>query len=549
MELLNSLRNLDLLSVGASVASICIIGFAAYFSNRKSITNRTFVLFAIVAAAWGSLNYLNYQSVNPPLVLWTFRLIIFFATWYSFLLFRLVYVFPAETVSFPRSYRFFILPITILTSIITLTPLVFPALAELAPVGEVSKTVVGNGIFLFAGVVIFLVGNGIYLLVRKLRKSSGVEKNQLKFVLLGVTLTFFLHLVFNLILPGIFLYVRFIPLGAVFTFPLVVFTAYAIFRHHLLNVKVVTTEILAFILAVVSLVEVVISHDLGTMVFRSGTFILVLAFGILLIKSVLREVEQREELQRLNIELEDKKLKLEELSRFKTQLLSLASHQVKAPLAAIKGFASILIDGLYGPINGKIKETIGKMRFSADELIGTVNNLLDLRKVEEGKMEYQFARVDLVKMTQAVVEELRLLATSKKLELTFTSALPEAFVSADETKLRQVIQNLVDNAIKYTPTPSTGGGQAGFVKVELKVQGNDIIVSIVDSGLGLPKELIPQLFEEFIRDERVKKEIRGTGLGLFIARKIVEAHSGKLWAESDGAGKGSRFYVKLKKIS
>ncbi len=540
MNLLGPLQNLDLISVGVSVAGIVILGFIVFFNNYKGITNRTFLIFSLVAACWGVLNYWNYQLHSEISVLWTFRFIIFFATWYTFFLFRLCYVFPEEHAVFSNNYRFFLLPLTLITSAITLSPFVFPSIAELAPVGEVSKTVVLPGIYLFAFTAIFLVGNGLYILIKKLKRSVGAQKMQLKFILFGIATTFFLHIVFNLILPGIFLYVRFIPLGALFTFPLIGFTAYAIFKHHLLNVKVIATEILAFLLAIMSLVEVVISKDLGTIIFRSGVFALVLGFGILLIRSVLKEVEQREQLQKLSEDLKAANVKLEELSHFKSQLLSLASHQVKAPLGVIKGFATILSDGLYGEINPKIKETLGKIRFSADELISTVNNLLDLRKVEEGKMEYKFARVDLLKMTQGVIEELRPLAANKGLELSFTTGLTEAFVNADEIKFRQVIQNLVDNAIKYTPS--------GFVKVELKAENGEVIVSVADSGLGLPAELIPQLFEEFIRDERVKKEIRGTGLGLFIARKIVEAHSGKLSAESDGEGKGSTFYVRLKKI-
>ncbi len=103
-----------------------------------------------------------------------------------------------------------------------------------------------------------------------------------------------------------------------------------------------------------------------------------------------------------------------------------------------------------------------------------------------------------------------------------------------------MIQNLVDNAIKYAPS--------GAVKVETVSQNGTALVSVKDSGLGIDKNLIPYLFEEFVRDERVKKSIRGTGLGLYIARKIVEAHSGKIWAESEGEGKRSAFFVTLKKI-
>ncbi len=548
MAILSSLRNLDLLSVGISIAGILVIGFTTYFSNRKSITNRTFALFSIIAASWGLLNYLNYQSDNQILVLWTFRFIMFFATWYTFMLFRLSYVFPSETAKFSSNYKFIILPITIITSVVTLTKYVFPSIAELLPVGQVSKTVVNGGIYLFAGVVVFLVIGSIYMLIKKTKKRVGTEKTQIKFLLFGITLTFFLHIVFNLILPGIFLYVRFIPLGAVFTFPLIIFTAYAILKHHLLNVKVITTEILTFVLAVVTLFEVVISKDPGTLIFRISIFALVLYFGILLIKSVIKEVEQREELQKLTEQLQKTNTKLDSLSRFKSQMLSLAAHQIKAPLATIKGFSTILIDGLYGPISDKIKDTLKKIRFSADDLINLINTLLDLRHVEEGKMDYNFQAVKIKDVATEAFEVIKFPAQQKGIQFTLDCST-EASVNADPQKLKQVLQNLIDNAVKYTPE--------GFVKVELKEdpstssgQGSgSVIFSVTDSGLGIPADLLPHLFdEEFVRDERVKKEILGTGLGLYIAKKIINDHRGEIGVKSDGPGKGSCFFVKLKKI-
>jgi len=132
-----------------------------------------------------------------------------------------------------------------------------------------------------------------------------------------------------------------------------------------------------------------------------------------------------------------------------------------------------------------------------------------------------------------VVELMKPLAEAKQLQFSFVSPEKEIAVNADAQKLKQVVQNLTDNAIKYTPS--------GFVRVELKEEGGMAVVFVSDSGLGVSATLIPYLFEEFVRDERVKKEIRGTGLGLYIARKITEAHGGKLTAESAGEGKGSMF--------
>jgi signal transduction histidine kinase len=119
----------------------------------------------------------------------------------------------------------------------------------------------------------------------------------------------------------------------------------------------------------------------------------------------------------------------------------------------------------------------------------------------------------------------------------FTNADHDIFVNADAQKLKQVVQNLVDNAIKYTPS--------GFVRVTLSEEAGRANIAVSDSGLGISAALIPYLFEEFIRDERVKKDIRGTGLGLYIARKITEAHQGTISVESPGEGEGSTFRVTL----
>ncbi len=178
---------------------------------------------------------------------------------------------------------------------------------------------------------------------------------------------------------------------------------------------------------------------------------------------------------------------------------------------------------------------IGKMKTSANDLVELINSLLDLRKVEEGKMEYQFVKTDVVPLITGIVEQLKVTAFEKKLELSFAPALSQAFTNADAQKLKQVFQNLIDNAIKYTPT--------GFVKVSLEQKENGYEFCVTDSGLGMPASLLPQLFEEFIRDVRVKQQIRGTGLGLYIARKIIEAHGGRIWAKSQGEGKGSQFCV------
>ena len=304
-----------------------------------------------------------------------------------------------------------------------------------------------------------------------------------------------------------------------------------------MNVKVIATEILTFVLAVTALFEVILASEPLILIFRAAAFVLILSFGILLIRSVLKEVEQREELERLNKQIEEKNVQLEELSRVKTQLLSLASHQIKSPLAVIKGFTTLLIDGSYGAVSAKAKEKLQTIKKASDELITLINDLLDMRRVEEGRMEYQFVKTDMRKLAGEAVDALRSLAEVKKLELKFTASEKEIWVNADAPKLKQVVQNVIDNAIKYT--------QKGFVKVELRADKGTATLSVSDSGMGIHSDLLPHLFEEFVREGKLKSKVLGTGLGLYIARKIIEAHSGKIFAQSPGEGKGSTFSITL----
>ena len=529
--------NIDFLSVGVAVAANLILGFVIFFKDSKNATNVLFLLQTFILSVWSVLNYLTYTVTDLHYALLVERLVMFFAIPNSVIFMLLIHTFPNARITLRGKTLFGLIGISLVVMGIALSPLLFSDV-KVVPGIITPQPIVGIGMIAFIPVAILSIFIGIYLLIRRYIGSSGNERMQLRFLLIGVVIMFLLIFALNFILPAFFNNTRFIPLSAVFTLPFVIFTAYAIFKHHLLNVKMVSTEILAFVLTIATLIEVIITSDPLILVFRSGVFLLVLAFSILLIKSVRKEVEQREELERLAGDLKQANAKLEDLSRLKTQLLSLASHQIKSPLAAIKGFTEILIEGIYGQVNDKVKETLVKMKKSADGLVNLIDTLLNVRKVEEGRMDYQFARIDFRKLVEDTVEELRPLAGEKKLEFTFTAPHEAAWVNADAQKLKQVVQNLIDNAIKYTPM--------GFVKVEVAPKESTYVLSVTDSGLGIPDELITHLFEEFIRDERVKKDILGTGLGLFIARKIVDAHSGKIWAESGGKDKGSRFYVALK---
>jgi len=532
-------QNINLIGVGIAIAAIGILGSIVFFNDRKSLTNQTFFVFSLVALAWNCVNYLAYQFHSPVLVLWLLRLVLFFAVWYSFNLFKFFYIFPNSEATFPKQYKQLLIPITIVVSVITLTPLAIGQVNQLANTNSSSADKLGIGMVFFAITVISLIIGGIFIFVRKMKNVEPTARPPYRYILIGITITFSLYLIFNLILPTVFNNIHFIPLGAVFTFPFIAFTTYAILKHHLLNLKIISTEILIFVLAVATLFEVLSSVDILTVIIRFSIFLLVLFFGILLDRSVRKEVEQREELQILTAKLENANEKLTALDSARAEFISIASHQLRTPPATVKWYLSAIIHGDYGELDPKIKEMLVKTERTNNLLISLIEDILNVSRIERGKMEFLFSKTDITELARVTVEQLEPLAIEKKQNLIFK--IPKTKIPgimADKEKLRQVMNNLIDNAIKYTPSN-------GSIKVCLSKTRDEIKFEVEDTGKGMNDINKNSIFEKFSRGRESIKQSAGLGLGLYVAKVIIAQHKGKIWAESRGEGKGSTFIFSL----
>lgn len=313
----------------------------------------------------------------------------------------------------------------------------------------------------------------------------------------------------------------------------------------MLKKETIAAEIFTFVVLSISFFEVLTSRGMAELVLRLGAFIFFLLFSILLIRHLLLEAREREELRALTRELEETNKRLKELDKLRREFLSFATHQVKSPLSVIKGYASLIMEGSLGKISPKVAGTVEKIKTASDRLIGLVDDILDLRRIEEGRMEYHFEGVSINEFVKNVVQEFENLARSKGLSISFTSLKNDERVSLDRQKFHQVVHNIIDNAIKYT---DQGGISVEIRKLIPRSSGaGGAVVEIVikDTGIGIAKELLPHLFQQFSRDRDVERYIRGTGLGLFISKTIVEAHRGEIWTESEGENKGSTFYIRL----
>lgn len=227
--------------------------------------------------------------------------------------------------------------------------------------------------------------------------------------------------------------------------------------------------------------------------------------------------------------------KLQKLDKAKSEFISIASHQLRTPLTVIKGYISMILQGNFGHLDKNKKESLQKVYESNERLIQLVENLLNISRIESGRMQLDFTAIHLQDLVTSVVDELTSAAARKGLKLEYRKPkkrLP--LVTVDEEKLRQAVINIIDNAIKYT--------SEGKVSVEVLLDGDYLKLCVTDTGAGIKKTELPELFKKFTRGrETPLLNTEGTGLGLYVAKQMINLHKGKIWAKSEGEGKGSRF--------
>jgi len=228
-------------------------------------------------------------------------------------------------------------------------------------------------------------------------------------------------------------------------------------------------------------------------------------------------------------------------NRAKSDFLAGMSHELRTPLNAVIGFSQVLQEQYFGDLNEKQAEYVGDILGSGNHLLSLINDILDLSKIEAGKVELELSGVkikDLLESSLVMIKE-KALVHSISLDIHTTSELEGLEIMADERRLKQVMFNLLSNAAKFTP-------DGGAITVEGKKKGQELIISVSDTGIGLAPEEQEKVFEEFYQaSSTIKNKTPGTGLGLSLTRRIVEMHGGRIWAESEGLDKGSRFTFTL----
>ena len=236
---------------------------------------------------------------------------------------------------------------------------------------------------------------------------------------------------------------------------------------------------------------------------------------------------------RLFREIEAKSRELEIASRHKSQFLANMSHELRTPLNAIIGYTELIADGIYGDVPDKMREVLERVQQSGRHLLGLINDILDLSKIEAGQLVLALEDYSMEAVVRTVGTAVEALAAEKSLQLDVVLEPDLPMGRGDERRLTQVLLNLVGNAIKFT--------EAGSVRMRAAVADGRFLVSVTDTGPGIAESDREKIFEEFQQADTTRARAKGgTGLGLAISRRIVEMHGGRLWVEST-LGEGSTF--------
>lgn len=391
------------------------------------------------------------------------------------------------------------------------------------------------------GAVVLLM---LWSLALAWKKNDSKKRIQLSVILVAILLFFgiFAGTEYIASVTGVYE----INLFGLFVLPLfLIIMTFAITDLRLFQFRFVSTQILAYVLIIMVGSQLLFIEDTTSRTLSLITLAISLFMGVLLIENSKREEEARIRIEDLAKNLKDANARLDqandhlkELDQLKSEFLSIASHQLRAPITAVRGYASNILEGVYGKIPTHLQDPLETVQEASRLMANSIEDYLNISRIEQNRMKYEKSTFDIRDLAHKVVSELTPIAKKKKLKLTANGSETPVTVTADVGKIKQVITNLVDNAIKYT--------ERGSIDVSVTGEGGKVHVTVADTGVGIDPSEVGGLFEKFKRARGANKvNTTGTGLGLYVARQLVEGHGGTIHVRSEGLGKGSIFTIEL----
>jgi signal transduction histidine kinase len=520
------------------IANIFLSIFVFFHKNKEDKLNSIFALLALNVSLWVGSMFFFRQFTEPNKVFIALKTLYVVPIFIPVIFFYFVLVFTKTKLIF--SERSTKLILFLISSIVSLAVVLTGKFIVGVSVPEYGEKIIKFGSLYWLYILHFMLFFGLaFVLLTKsyFLSTNSTLKTRTGYLLLGTFLSSSLGMITNLIFPWIGFF-ELNWLGNVLTIFFSGFITYAIIRYKLLNIKVVTAEALSFVLIIVLLIETFFAQSVLELLAKTSILILITILSFLLIHGIYKEIEERNRVEKLALELDDANKKLRQLEKQKTEFVSIASHQLRTPLTAIKGYASMLLEGSFGELSVGVSSAVDKIYKSSQMLVVIIQDFLMVSRIEQRRVKYDFNTVEIRKLVREAVDEAMPDAEEKGLEIELQIDDTGVFsVNVDYEKMKQVFRNIINNAVRYT--------DHGFIKVVLSMnkENGKIRVTVSDTGIGIDKKTNSRLFKKFSRGEKDSR--LGSGLGLFVAKEIVKAHKGRIWAESEGLGHGSTFFVEL----
>lgn len=520
-----------------------LIGAFVYLNNRGNLAARLLFLISVAFLLWILCDLVTWVSNDSDIIFFVWS---FFGILYALISILSVYFSFAFLEKKDISWKMKSVFGLLLLPIVVLTPTAYNlATFNLNDCGIPNEGFYFTNYYYLIGFVaffwiLFLVGSHI----RRKGLSRDARRQALFF---GFGIEFFL---LSFFVSG-FLASFLVDQGLVSDFGLesyglfgmpvfMAFLGYLMVRYQAFNIKVLAVQALVVGLAILIGSQLFFVKSEINFVLTSITFLLSISFGVMLIRSVQNEIRRKEELQIVTDKLALANAELKRLDQSKTEFISIASHQLRTPLTAIKGFVSLLLEGSYGAVPTTIADILSKIYTANDRIINLVEDLLNISRMESGRLKYEYADVEVCGLLDELHDTFAVTAKNRGIALTFEcpKGADMPTVWTDRKKSFEVLSNLIDNALKYTPK--------GSVRVKAEALPGAVRISVKDTGVGISAEAMRRLFMKFSRgEESGKLYANGTGLGLYVGKSMMEAQGGRILVESEGEGKGSTFSAEL----
>ncbi|MGB3921971.1 MAG: ATP-binding protein [Minisyncoccia bacterium] len=510
-----------------SAAVALLIGFFVFWKNKDSLLAILLLIISVLFTFWSALDlaiWMNYAKGDIVMAAWApielIAVLIFVFCLYF------VYVFTdGKDVSLSKKL--------IWTALVLPMILVLPTVFNLEGY-DIQECIATEStyyqLYYRALKIIFSVWI-VFTLIRKYIETKGEFKKQIMFLGLGMTIFILSFFVAGYVSDTTFDYsYEMYGLFAMAIF--MAFLAYLIVKFKTFHLKLFGAQVLIISLIILIGSQFAFIQTTTNKILTSVTLIITGLIGINLIRSVRKEIEAKKHIEKLAGELQT-------ANEGQQNLIHIINHQIKGYLAKARNiFSELLNEPSYGPVSDASKPMLEEGFKSLTEGVDLVKDFLDASNIERGSYAFSLAPLDFRALVEEMAEKEKSLAEDRKLSYEVKIENGDYNTKGDKLQLGQAVKNLIDNSIRYT--------LEGGLSVNLSRKDGKILFSVKDTGVGLSEELKPKLFTQGGRDKNsIKININSTGFGLSFVKSVVEAHKGRVWAESDGPNKGSTFYMEL----